>query len=54
MGKDWMDRAKEAGGTEKNFHEGDMRKYHAFCMGLNRLDRACLMLDETLMLLKDF
>ena len=54
VGKDWMDRAKEAGGTEENFHEVDMRKYHAFCMSLNRLDRACLMLDETLMLLKDF
>ncbi|KAL3805546.1 hypothetical protein ACHAW5_005607 [Stephanodiscus triporus] len=54
VGKDWMDRAKESGATEENFHEGDKRKFHKFCMGLDRLDRACLSLDETLMVLKDF
>jgi len=54
VGKEWMDRAKEAGATEENFHEEDMKKYQTFCMGLERLDRACLMLDETLMLLNDF
>lgn len=54
VGKDWMDRAKEAGATEENVHEDDKRKYHAFCKGLDRLDFACLQLDETLMVLKDF
>lgn len=54
VGKDWMDRAKEAGATEENVHEEDKKKYHAFCMGLERLDCACLQLDETLMILKDF
>jgi DNA-directed RNA polymerase III subunit RPC3 len=54
VGKDWMDRAKESGSTEENFHEGDKRKFTRFCIGLDRLDRACLSLDETLMVLKDF
>ena len=31
--------------------EEDEKKYHAFCMGLERLDCACLQLDETLMIL---
>ena len=31
VGKDWMDRAKEAGATEENVHEEDKKKYHAFC-----------------------
>ena len=53
-GKDWMDRAKEAGATEENTHDEDKKKYHAFCKGLERLDNACLQLDETLMVLKDF
>ncbi|KAL7531045.1 hypothetical protein ACHAXR_007686 [Thalassiosira sp. AJA248-18] len=54
VGKDWMDRAKEAGATEENVHEEDKKKYHAFCKGLERLDCASLQLDETLMVLKDF
>ncbi|KAL7462540.1 hypothetical protein ACHAXS_002923 [Conticribra weissflogii] len=54
VGKEWMDRAKEAGTTEENAHEEDKKKYHAFCKGLERLDNACLQLDETLMVLKDF
>jgi hypothetical protein len=37
VGKDWMDRAKELGATEENFHEADMRKFQKFCMGLDRL-----------------
>eukprot|EP00804_Cyclotella_cryptica_P026390 CCRYP_008085-RA/>CCRYP_008085-RA protein AED:0.00 eAED:0.00 QI:255/-1/1/1/-1/1/1/17/730 len=53
VGKDWMDRAKEAGATEENAHEEDKRRYHKFCKGLERLDCACLQLDETLMVLKD-
>jgi len=54
VGKEWMDRAKDAGATEENVHEEDKKKYHAFCKGLERLDSACLHLDETLMVLKDF
>mmetsp|Transcript_6024 Transcript_6024/g.13170 ORF Transcript_6024/g.13170 Transcript_6024/m.13170 type:complete len:690 (-) Transcript_6024:47-2116(-) len=54
VGKDWMDRAKEAGATEENVHEEDKKKYLAFCKGLERLDCACLQLDETLMVLTDF
>ena len=54
VGRDWMNRAKDAGSAEENVHEGDKKKYHAFCKGLERLDCACLQLDETLMVLKDF
>ena len=54
VGKDWMDRVKESGATEENFHEADMRKFRKFCMGLDRLDRVVMSLDETLMFFKDF
>ncbi|KAL7542263.1 hypothetical protein ACHAWF_007130 [Thalassiosira exigua] len=54
VGKEWMDRAREAGAAEENVHEEDKKKYHAFCKGLERLDCALLQLDETLMVLKDF
>ncbi len=54
VGRDWMNRAKDVGSAEENVHEGDKKKYHAFCKGLERLDCACLQLDETLMVLKDF
>ncbi|KAK1743304.1 DNA-directed RNA polymerase III subunit RPC3 [Skeletonema marinoi] len=51
VGKDWMDRAKDA--TDENDNEEDKKKYQAFCKGLERLDSACLQLDETMMVLKD-
>jgi DNA-directed RNA polymerase III subunit RPC3 len=51
VGKDWMDRAKDS--TDENDNEEDKKKYQAFCKGLERLDSACLQLDETLMVLKD-
>ena len=54
VGKDWMDRASSGAASEENVHEEDKTKYHAFCKGLERLDCACLQLDETLMILKDF
>ena len=54
VGRVWMNRAKDAGSAEENVHEGDKKKYHAFCKGLERLDCACLQLDETLMVLNDF
>lgn len=53
VGKDWMDRAKEAGATEENVHVEDKKKYLAFCKGLERLDCACLQLDETLSVIAD-
>ena len=53
VGKDWMDRAKEAGAVEENAHEQDKKRYTMFCKGLERLDCALLQLDETLMALKD-
>ena len=54
VGKDWIERAKEAGETDENDSELDKLNYNKFCQGLERLDNACLQLDETLMLLKDF
>ena len=54
VGKDWIERAKEAGATDENDSELDKLNYNKFCQGLERLDNACLQLDEILMLLKDF
>ncbi len=54
VGKDWIERAKEAGETDENDSELDKLNKNKFCQGLERLDNACLQLDETLMLLKDF
>jgi len=54
VGKDWIERAKEAGETDENDHEGDKHNYNKFCQGLERLDNAAVQLDETLMVLYDF
>lgn len=54
VGKDWIERAKEAGGMDENESELDKLNYNKFCQGLERLDNACLQLDEILMLLKHF
>jgi len=54
VGRDWIERAKEAGAADENEHEIDKRNYLRFCSGLERLDDASLKLDETLMVLKDF
>merc|ERR1712151_781682 len=54
VGKDWIERAKEAGALDENDHEVDKLNYARFCQGLERLDSAVLDLDETLMVLKDF
>jgi DNA-directed RNA polymerase III subunit RPC3 len=54
VGKDWIERAKEAGATDENDSELDRVHYHRFCQGLERLDNACLQLDETVMILNDF
>jgi DNA-directed RNA polymerase III subunit RPC3 len=54
IGKDWIERAKEAGATDENENEADKLNYARFCEGLERLDTAALQLDETLMVLKDY
>lgn len=54
VGKEWIERAKEAGETDENDHEGDKTNYNKFCQGLERLDNAAAQLDETLMVLYDF
>jgi DNA-directed RNA polymerase III subunit RPC3 len=54
VGKDWIERAKEAGATDENDNETDKVNYNRFCQGLERLDNACLQLDETLMVLKNY
>jgi DNA-directed RNA polymerase III subunit RPC3 len=54
VGKEWIERAKEAGLTDVNENEMDKNNYNKFCQGLERLDNAILQLDETLMVLLDF
>lgn len=54
QGKDWIERAKLAGYTDENDSEMDKINYNKFCQGLERLDNACLQLDETLMVLLEF
>ena len=54
IGRDWIERAKEAGATDENENETDKLNYARFCEGLQRLDVAALQLDETLMVLKDY
>ena len=54
VGKEWIERAKEAGVTDENENEADKLNYAKFCQGLERLDCALLQLDETFMVLKNF
>ena len=54
VGRLLIERAKEAGATDENENEADKLNYTRFCQGLERLDKAALQLDETLMVLKDF
>ena len=54
VGKEWIERAKEAGATDENEHQQDKLNYQKFCQGLERLDNALLQIDETIMLLDDF
>jgi DNA-directed RNA polymerase III subunit RPC3 len=54
VGKDWIERAKEAGAIDENENEADKVNYTRFCQGLERLDIAALQVDETLMVLKDY
>jgi hypothetical protein len=54
VGKEWIERAQQAGDMDENDHETDRINYQRFCVGLERLDNAVLQLDETLMVLKDF
>jgi len=54
VGKDFIERAKDAGSTDENENEADKLEYSRFCRGLERLDNALLQLDETVMVLKDY
>eukprot|EP00978_Attheya_sp_CCMP212_P018089 scaffold49071_cov54-Attheya_sp.AAC.5 len=54
VGREWIERAKEASYLDENEHENDKANYLKFCQGLERLDCATLQLDETLMVLRDF
>lgn len=54
VGKDFIERAKDAGASDENENEADKKAYKRFCHGLERLDNALIVLDETLMVLKDF
>lgn len=54
VGKDLIERSKEANDTDVNEQEMDKANYNKFCLGLERLDNATLQLDETLMVLLDF
>ena len=54
VGKDYIERAKEAGATYENDNETDKVNYKRFCQGLERLDIAALQLDETMMVLTAF
>lgn len=53
IGKDWIERAKLADGDENDV-EMDKVNYKKFCQGLERIDNACIQLDETIMVMKDF
>ncbi|CAJ1907264.1 unnamed protein product [Cylindrotheca closterium] len=53
VGKEWIER-QEHGAEEENESEIDKLKFTQFCKGMERLDRAALQLDETLMVLKDY
>ena len=54
VGKDYIERAKEAGANDENDNETDKVNYNRFCQGLERLDVAALQLDETMMVLTAF
>lgn len=54
IGKNWIERAQEAGDMDENDHEADKLNHRKFCLGLERLYNSCLQLDETLMVIEDF
>ena len=54
IGKNWIERAQEAGDMHEKDHEADKLNHRKFCLGLERLYNSCLQLDETLMVLEDF
>ena len=54
VGKEWIERGKQTALGDENESEVDKLNYQMFCQGLERLDNACVQLDETLMVLKDF
>lgn len=53
VGKEWIER-QEAGDIDENENETDKVNFTQFCKGMERLDKASVQLDETLMVLKDY
>jgi hypothetical protein len=54
IGKNWIERAQEAGDIDENEHHEDKMNHRKFKLGLERLYTSCLQLDETLMVMEDF
>jgi len=54
LGREWLERAEEARNADENEDEMDKIRYSNFLKGLERLDQACMQLDETLMTLTSF
>jgi len=54
VGKDWIERAKEAETNDENDFVEDQLNYQKFCEGLLRLDNYLVQLDETIMVLRDY
>jgi DNA-directed RNA polymerase III subunit RPC3 len=54
IGKNWIERAQEAGDIDENEHHEDKMNHRKFKLGLERLYNSCLQLDETLMVMEDF
>jgi hypothetical protein len=54
IGRQWLERAGDASTADENEVEMDKIRYNTFMKGLERLDQACIHLDETLMALTAF
>jgi len=54
VGKQWLERADEASAADENEVELDKVRRADFQKGLERLDQACVQIDETLMALTCF
>lgn len=53
-GKQWIERAQNAGDFDENEDQTDKLNYDKFCLGLERLECSLLHLDDTAMALLDF
>lgn len=54
LGKEWLERAEEAHAADENEVAIDKIRRDNFFKGLDRLNQACMQLDETLMSLTSF